>query len=132
MKYLPLLCCITVLVFFANPVIAKSSVKAKSITTTQIAQDSARTANNFLVSANQKCEQSDFQAVLANLNQTISLDPKFAEAYTYRGLLKYKKLNDRPGAINDFRIAAKIYRQLGQSSNLKDTIEQLRKLGATE
>jgi tetratricopeptide (TPR) repeat protein len=75
---------------------------------------------------------NDPQGALADFNQSIALNPKFANAYYNRGNLKYQKLNDRPGAISDFRAAAKIYRQQGQANDLKDAIDQLRELGATE
>jgi tetratricopeptide (TPR) repeat protein len=89
--------------------------------------------NAYVNRGNLKVDKlNDPQGALADYNQAISLNPKFAIAYYNRGILKYQKLNDRPGAISDFRAAAKIYRQQGQTSDLKDAIDQLRKLGATE
>jgi tetratricopeptide (TPR) repeat protein len=83
---------------------------------------------------------NDPQGALADYNQAISLNPKFADAYYNRGNLKYQKLNDspgerlrqRPGAISDFRAAAKIFRENGQTEYLQLAIDQLRALGATE
>jgi tetratricopeptide (TPR) repeat protein len=75
---------------------------------------------------------NDSQGALADYNKALSLNPKFAKAYYNRGLLKKVKLNDSPGAISDYRAAARIFRQQGQTSDLKDAIEQLRRLGATE
>jgi tetratricopeptide (TPR) repeat protein len=64
--------------------------------------------------------------------QAIALNPKFAEAYFSRGLLKQYKLKDRAGAIQDLRVAARLDRQQGETGLLQKVIEQLRKLGATE
>jgi tetratricopeptide (TPR) repeat protein len=77
-------------------------------------------------------KMNDPQGALADFNKAIALNPKFANTYYNRGNLKKNKLNDRPGAIGDYRAAARIFRQQGQTSDLKDAIEQLRALGATE
>jgi tetratricopeptide (TPR) repeat protein len=65
-------------------------------------------------------------------NQSIALNPKYARAYKNRGNLKNLKFNDRPGAIQDFRTAAKLFRARGQAKDLQETINLLRSLGATE
>jgi tetratricopeptide (TPR) repeat protein len=79
-----------------------------------------------------KKDLNDPQGALADYNQAISLNPKYANAYYNRGNLKKNKLNDRTGAVVDFRTAAKLYRQQGQTSDLKDAIDRLRALGASE
>ena len=43
-----------------------------------------------------------------------------------------QKLNDVQGAIQDFRQAARLYREQGQTQDLQDAIDQLRRLGAVE
>jgi tetratricopeptide (TPR) repeat protein len=78
-----------------------------------------------------KNKLNDLKGALADYDRAISINPKYAEAYYNRGVLK-NKLNDRPGAINDYREAAKIFRQQGQTKSLQLTIENLRALGATE
>ena len=59
-------------------------------------------ADDYLASATQKYERGDIQGALADLNQAIALNPKFAEAYYNRGLLKVQNLNDVQGALADY------------------------------
>jgi tetratricopeptide (TPR) repeat protein len=75
---------------------------------------------------------NDSQGALADYNQATSLSPQDANAYVNRGVLKYAKLNDKAGAIQDFRQAAKLFRAQGQTQDLQQMIDILRKLGATE
>jgi tetratricopeptide (TPR) repeat protein len=75
---------------------------------------------------------NDPEGALADYNQAITLNPKYAAAYGNRGILKATKFNDRAGAIADLRIAAKLFRAQEQTENLKQTLETLRILGATE
>ncbi len=65
-------------------------------------------------------------------DRAIVLNPKFAKAYNDRGILKDDKLNDKQGAIQDFRQAAKLLRVQGQTQDLQKTIDNLRQLGASE
>ncbi len=60
-----------------------------------------------------KYELKDFPGALSDYKKVIALNPKDADAYNNCGALKYFKLNDRPGAIQDFRIAAQLYRSQG-------------------
>jgi tetratricopeptide (TPR) repeat protein len=69
------------------------------------------------------------QGALSDYNQAISLDPKYSDAYYNRGVLKK---DDIQGAIQDFRQAARLYREQGQTQDLQDAIDRLRQLGATE
>ena len=62
-------------------------------------------ADDYLASATQKYERGDIQGALADLNQAIALNPKFAEAYYNRGLLKDEHLNDLRGAMADYNQA---------------------------
>jgi tetratricopeptide (TPR) repeat protein/V8-like Glu-specific endopeptidase len=75
---------------------------------------------------------NDIQGALSDFNQAISINLKDSEAYYSRAILKAIKLNDKPGAIQDFRQAAQLYREQGKTEYLKDAINQLKDLGATE
>jgi hypothetical protein len=72
------------------------------------------------------------KAVSVAYNQAISRDPKDADAYNNRGVLKATKLNDPKGAIGDLRTAARIYRVQGQTQSLQRVNRVLNSLGATE
>jgi Trypsin-like peptidase domain/TPR repeat/Tetratricopeptide repeat len=83
--------------------------------------------------ANLKDEKlNDIQGALADYNQAISITPRFAEAYNNRAFLKYTKLNDRSGAIKDLRQAARLHREQGNTQDLQNVLNGLKKLGATE
>jgi tetratricopeptide (TPR) repeat protein len=85
--------------------VSSQVVEAKSpveFSTSKIAQ--ARTpqdARAYYDSGNQKFDK-DPQGALADYNQAIALDPKFAAAYNDRAFLKKNKLNDIQGALADY------------------------------
>jgi tetratricopeptide (TPR) repeat protein len=59
-------------------------------------------ADGYFVSAFGKKYKQDYQGALADFNQSISLKPDFAGAYSGRGDLKYENLNDYKGALADY------------------------------
>jgi tetratricopeptide (TPR) repeat protein len=75
---------------------------------------------------------NDIQGALADYNRAIILNPKYAGAYNNRGVLKAAKLNDKAGAIQDFLQAARLYRAQGQTQDLQQVVDNLRKLGVSE
>ncbi len=75
---------------------------------------------------------NDPQGALADLNKAISLDPEYANAYDSRARLKNDELNDKTGAIRDFRNAARLYRAQGKTQELLSVLDQLRELKASE
>jgi tetratricopeptide (TPR) repeat protein len=78
---------------------AKSPVE---ISSGKLAQaETPKDAQAYLNSANQKYD-NDPQGALTDYNQAITLNPKFAEAYYDRALLKKNKLNDVKGALADY------------------------------
>jgi tetratricopeptide (TPR) repeat protein len=73
----------------------------------------------------------DYSSALADYNQALTLNRRLVGIYINRGNLK-DKLNDRPGAIQDFQAAARLFRQQGRTTERQTVIELLRALGATE
>jgi serine/threonine-protein kinase len=71
-------------------------------------------------------------AALADYDRAIKLQPGEPDYFYDRGLLKKNHLNDKAGAIADFQAAAKIYRQQNRETDLRDAIERLKELNATE
>lgn len=53
-------------------------------------------------------EKGDPKRAIAYFDQALSINPNFAAAYLARGVARYQ-LFDRPGAINDANVAAKIF-----------------------
>ncbi len=60
------------------------------------------------------------------------INPKDSVAYYNRAVLKYEKLNDRTGAIQDLRQAARLFREQGRTQDSQRAIGFLQQLGATE
>lgn len=79
-----------------------------------------------------KTSQGDYQGAIADYSQAISINPKNSMAYYNRALLFENKLNDRIGAIQDFRRAAQLYREQADINSLRAAISDLQRLGATE
>jgi tetratricopeptide (TPR) repeat protein len=71
----------------------------------------------------------DFKRALSDYNQMIILQPRNASAYYNRGILKYLKLKDKTGGIQDLQQAAQLYNEEGKIPESQKTIEVLRQLG---
>jgi tetratricopeptide (TPR) repeat protein len=74
---------------------------------------------------------NDPSGALTDLNQAITINPKYAQVYYRRGWLKANKLNDKAGAIADLRQAQALYGKQSPNPELQETIQQLRRLGAS-
>jgi tetratricopeptide (TPR) repeat protein len=59
-------------------------------------------AADYLLSGDEKEEKGDYPGALADYNQVLKIDPKYALAYNNRGYLKMQRLNDVNGALADF------------------------------
>jgi Flp pilus assembly protein TadD len=76
-------------------------------------------ANAYSTRGNLKREKlNDRQGALVDFDRAIQLNPNLVGTYYNRGNLKYF-LNDRAGAINDLKQAAKLFRQQGNTSDYK-------------
>jgi tetratricopeptide (TPR) repeat protein len=70
-------------------------------------QISQLTAQDYFNRGFQRIKRRDYQGAIADFNQAIKIDPKFALAYTGRGGVKFN-LEDYQGAIADLNQAIKI------------------------
>ncbi len=59
-------------------------------------------AADYLLSGDEKEDKGDYPGALADYNQVLRIDPKYALAYNNRGYLKMQRLNDVNGALADF------------------------------
>jgi tetratricopeptide (TPR) repeat protein len=74
----------------------------------------------------------DFPGALADYERALSLNPQDAEAYYNRGRIRASNPKTRESAIQDFRRAAKFYRQQGNIQYLQDALDRLRELDVSE
>ncbi|WP_310485539.1 tetratricopeptide repeat-containing serine protease family protein [Chamaesiphon sp. VAR_48_metabat_403] len=70
-----------------------------------IPQNTTLNADDYFALAVQKYRKRDIQGALADYNQAIAINPKYASAYNNRGDLKRYKLNDVQGALIDYNQA---------------------------
>ncbi|MCM1981792.1 tetratricopeptide repeat protein [Lyngbya confervoides] len=64
-------------------------------------------ALDYLIRAEQRLTQGDYQGAIADLNRVIQIDSMFAPAYIFRGAAKVN-LRDYPSAIADFNQAIQL------------------------
>jgi tetratricopeptide (TPR) repeat protein len=89
---------------------AKSSIEVAGTArtaTVAIAQANRRGFKS-VASAVAKTKKGDFQGALADYNEIVKLNPKNANAYYNRGLLKATNLQDDQGALADYDRAIKL------------------------
>lgn len=91
--------------------IAKSSVEVISSQKTiavALSRTRRRGAGDYFSSAARKYQQGNFQGALADYNRAIEINPRSANAYYNRGLIKATKLQDNQGALADYNRAIQI------------------------
>ncbi len=72
--------------------------------------------------------KGNYAAAFQIYTRIISLDPQEAQAYFNRGLIKQSNLNNRSGAVVDFRMAAKLFRQQENNYMTRASIERIQQL----
>jgi tetratricopeptide (TPR) repeat protein len=75
---------------------------------------------------------NDISGALADYNQAITINSKSALAYYNRGVLKINRFRDVPAATQDLRLAARLFREQGETQFLQVTVKILQDLGTTE
>jgi tetratricopeptide (TPR) repeat protein len=98
------------MMFVPPSAIAKSSVESThSVRTIALARVRRQgSSGNYFTSAAQKYQQGDYQGALNDYNRAIQINPRNANAYYNRGLLKATKFQDPQGALADYDRAIKI------------------------
>jgi tetratricopeptide (TPR) repeat protein len=79
--------------------------------------------------SNPKSVSNDINGAFDDYSRAIVANPNFVHAYYNRALLKIDFLDDRPGAIADFRAAVRLHRQAGNTEMSQQAIDRLRSLG---
>jgi serine/threonine protein kinase len=75
-------------------------------------------AEEFLKQGNDKLDKRDSQGAINTLTEAIRLDPKFAEAYSRRGVA-YSNIENNKKAIDDSQKSAKLFATQGNNSASK-------------
>jgi tetratricopeptide (TPR) repeat protein len=65
-------------------------------------------SGDYFTSAMQKYKQGNYQGALADYNRAIRINPRNANAYYNRGLLKAAQLQDNDGALADYNRAIQL------------------------
>jgi S1-C subfamily serine protease/lipoprotein NlpI len=73
-------------------------------------------ADDYVAAAAQKYRNRDYRGALADYDRAISLNPKSAPAYNYRGVLK-EKIQDIPGGLADYNQAIALNANYGEAYN---------------
>jgi hypothetical protein len=69
---------------------------------------------------------------MAHCNIAISLNPQLANAYCWRGSLKYYRFNKQSSGVSDVRKCAKLARKQGDSKVLGYALQALARWGVSE
>ncbi|WP_019502536.1 tetratricopeptide repeat protein [Pseudanabaena sp. PCC 6802] len=84
-------------------------------------------ANAYYNRANVRNDLGDRQSAIADYNKALQLDPNYASAYYNRGNV-YSKLGNKAEAIADFQKAADLYQKAGQTKDVQDALNRIKKL----
>lgn len=67
-------------------------------------------AEDLVNQAIAKAQNGDNQGAIADLTQALNMEPEYAKAYHYRGIVR-SAMGDKSGAIADFQSAANLFQQ---------------------
>ena len=91
--------------------------------------DAANDAVAYYYLGNSYSELKYYESAIANYNEVIRLAPTYADVYNDRALI-YKNLGNNSLAIKDFKQAAELYRQKGNTEGYQDALNQIEQLDA--
>jgi tetratricopeptide (TPR) repeat protein len=69
-----------------------------------------------------------YPKALSDYSKSITLNPEYPFPYQGRGLLKYEKLGDKKGGLQDLKTAAEIYQRQGDKNKAEELMKLYQKL----
>jgi tetratricopeptide (TPR) repeat protein len=69
-----------------------------------------------------------YPKALGDYNKAIAIDPAYAPLYTARAMLKYEKLNDKKGGLQDLKTATDLYQKQGDQGKVTELMQLYKKL----
>ncbi len=72
---------------------------------------------------------SQYPQAISDYNKAIALNAEYPFPYQGRALIKYEKLNDKKGGLQDLKTAAEIYQRQGNKSKFDELMGLYKKLG---
>lgn len=70
-----------------------------------------------------------YPQAMNDYNKAIALNPEYPFPYQGRALIKYEKLGDKKGGLQDLKTAAEIYQRQGNKSKFDELMGLYKKLG---
>lgn len=81
-------------------------------------------AADYLLSGDEKEDKGDYLGALADYDQVLKIDSKYALAYNNRGYLKMQRLNDVSGALADFNRSVSINPNFARAYNNRGFLKE--------
>jgi tetratricopeptide (TPR) repeat protein len=72
---------------------------------------------------------SQYPQAISDYNKSIALNAEYPFPYQGRALIKYEKLGDKKGGLQDLKTAAEIYQRQGNKSKFDELMGLYKKLG---
>ncbi len=83
-------------------------------------------ASTYAYRGDLRIASGDIQGAMDDYNLAIKNNPNHAYAYFNRAIIRYENLKDKPGAIQDFEVAAQIFSDSGDMYSYQVTEDNLR------